>query len=108
VNDEELAIANYNDVPQPFAVTSLSPDIFASGSAGGTVKIKGTGFGSNAAIFVNNTYRGSTFVSSKEIDIALTASDLTTPGAFPIGVSNYPAGGSCGNYEELGFFVALP
>ena len=89
-------------------MTSLSPDIFASGSAGGTVKIKGTGFGSNAAIFVNNTYRGSTFVSSKEIDIALTASDLTTPGAFPIGVSNYPAGGSCGNYEELGFFVALP
>jgi hypothetical protein len=108
VNDEELAIANYNDVPQPFAVTALSPDLFASGSAGGTVKIKGTGFGANEAVFVNNVYRGSTFVSSKEIDVALTSADLTTPGAFPIAVSNYPAGGSCGNYEELGFFVALP
>ena len=108
VNDEELAVANYNVSTQPFAVTSLSPDIFVSGSAGGTVKIKGTGFGPNEAIFVNNVYRGSTYVSSKEIDVALTASDLTTPGAFPIGVSNYPAGGNCGNYAELGFFVALP
>jgi Astacin (Peptidase family M12A) len=108
VNDEELAVANYNVTTQPFAVTSLSPDIFVSGSAGGTVKIKGTGFGPNEAIFVNNVYRGSTYVNSKEIEVVLTASDLTTPGAFPIGVSNYPAGGSCGNYAELGFFVALP
>ncbi|MEJ0048224.1 MAG: hypothetical protein WDN04_20460 [Rhodospirillales bacterium] len=52
VNDEELAIANYNVATQPFAVTSLSPDLFASGSAGGTVKIKGTGFGPNEAVFV--------------------------------------------------------
>jgi hypothetical protein len=108
VNDEELAIANYNVVTQPFAVNSLSPDMFVSGSAGGTVKIKGTGFGPNEAVFVNNVYRGSTFVSSKEIDVALTSTDVTTPGAFPIAVSNYPAGGSCGNYEEVGFFVTLP
>ncbi len=105
VNDEELAVANFNVTATPFAVRSLSPATFPAGSAGGTVKVLGTGFASGSAVFVNNAYRASTFVGAKEIDVALTATDLMTAGAFPIGVSNYPSGGSCGNYGAVGFFV---
>ena len=108
INDEELAVATYNVTSTPFSLAALSPNLFVSGGAGGTVKIKGDGFAPSAAIFVNNTYRGSTYVSSKEIDVALTSADLTSAGAFPIGVSNYPSGGSCGNYAALTFFVANP
>lgn len=109
VNDEELAVANYNSSALPFTVTSLSPASFAAGSAGGTVKIKGTGFsGGGSIVFVNNVYRQSTFVSSKEIDVALTSTDVTTAGAFPVGVSDFPSGAPCSAYEALGFFVTLP
>jgi hypothetical protein len=108
VTDEELGVANYNITSAPFAVTSLTPDLFVSGSSGGTVKIKGNGFAPGSAVFVNNNYRAATYVSAKEIDVALTTSDLTSAGAFPIGVSNYPASGDCGNYAALSFFVSNP
>ncbi len=105
VTDEELAVANFNLSATPFAVTSLAPANLASGGAGGTVRIRGTGFTSGSVVLVNNAYRASTFVKATEIDVALTASDLSVPGAFPIGVSNYPSGETCGVYGSLGFFV---
>jgi hypothetical protein len=105
VNDEELAIATYNSSKTPYSLISLTPAMLPSGSAGGTVKIKGTGFTSNSAVFVNNIYRGSTYVSAKELDVALNSADLVAPGAFPIAVSNFPPNAPCGQYQGLGFFV---
>jgi astacin len=108
VNDEKLALANYNISTTRFSLGSLSPNLFARGSAGGTVKIKGAGFTSGSVVFVNNAYRVSTYVSGSEVDVALTAADLADAGAFPIGVSNYLSGGYCGNYGALPFFVTVP
>jgi len=103
VTDEELAVANYNITATAFALKSLSPASMAKGSAGGTVKIKGTGFTSTTQAYVNGPYRYSTYVSPTEIDVALTASDLATAGALPIGVANFTS--ACSAYQALGFFV---
>jgi hypothetical protein len=106
VNDEELAISTYDTTATALSLATLSPDIFPAGSAGGTVKIHGTGFTANSILFVNNSYRFATFVSSREIDVALAQGDVTTAGAFPIGVSNFPSGAPCSAYAALTFFVA--
>jgi hypothetical protein len=106
VNDEELAIATYDTSTAPLALTTLSPDILPAGSSGGAVKIRGTGFTANSIVFVNNSYRASTFVSAKEIDVALTSADLPAAGAFPIAVSNFPSGAPCSAYAALTFFVS--
>jgi hypothetical protein len=106
VNDEELAIATLNTSATPLTLTSLSPDILKSGAAGGTVKILGTGFTPGTYAYVNNAYRASTYVNSKEIEVPVTASDLATAGAFPIGVANFISGASCSTYAALTFFVA--
>jgi hypothetical protein len=108
VNSEELVLSNYNTSGTMFTLAGLTPKMFARGSAGGTVKITGTGFTSGSAVFVNNSYRASTYVSPTEVDVALNSGDLTTAGAFPIGVSNYPAGGNCGNYGAKPLFVTTP
>lgn len=105
VNDEKLAVANYNATTTAFATKSLSPSRLAAGSAGATIKILGTGFSAGNAVFVNNLYRASAFVSSTELDVGLVASDLASAGAFPIGVSSFPANAPCGAYGSLGFFV---
>ena len=105
VNDEELAVAAYNTSTAPFKVTALVPTSYPSGGAGGTLKIRGTGFTSKSYAYVNNAYRSSTFVSSAEIDVPITSADVAAAGALPIGVANFPAGGSCSAYKALGLFV---
>lgn len=105
VSDEELAVANYNTSTTSFGLSSLSPASFVKGSAGGKVKILGEGFTSASQAYVNGYYRQATVVSSKEIDVTLMASDLTTAGALPIGVANFPAGSNCSTYTALTFFV---
>jgi len=106
VNDEELAIANYNISATPLALTALTPDLFDAGSSGGTVKLAGTGFTANSIVFVNNVYRASTFVNAKEIEVPIESADLTTAGAFPIGVSNFLSNVPCSAYAAQTFFVA--
>ena len=103
--DEELAVASYNTAATPFKMNSLSPAAYPKGGVGGTLKIKGTGFTAGTYAYVNNAYRASTFVNSTEIDVPITSSDLSTAGALPIGVANFPAGGSCSAYKALGLFV---
>jgi hypothetical protein len=103
VSDEELAVANYNISATNFSLTSLSPASMVQGGAGGTVKIRGTGFTSTTQAYVNGPYRYSTYVSPTEIDVALTASDIATAGALPIGVANFTS--ACSAYQALGFFV---
>ena len=105
VTDEELAVANYNTAATPFKLNSLIPASYPSGGPGGTLKIKGTGFTAGSYAYVNNAYRASTFVSSSEIDVPITASDLTIAGAIPVGVANFPPGGSCSLYDATGLFI---
>ena len=105
VTGEELAVANYDTSATPLAITSLSPYRLKSGGSGATVTINGTGFTASSIVFVNNIYRSSTYVSATQIKVALTASDLTQPGAIPIGVSNFPSGAACSAYEASTFTI---
>ncbi len=105
ITDEELAVANYDTTITPLAVTSLAPGFMTAGSSGGIVAIKGAGFTSGSIVFVDNAYRISTFVSSKEIKVALTASDVAAAGFFQIGVSNFPSGAVCSTYQAIAFSV---
>jgi astacin len=105
VNDEELAVANYDTTTAALAVTALSPWLLKAGGAGQTVAIKGRGFTSSSVVFVNNVYRATSFISAGQINVALTASDIAAAGAFPIGVSNFPSGAPCSAYAAKGLFV---
>jgi hypothetical protein len=105
VTDEELAVANDDTSVTSLAVNSLKPASLAAGGIGGTVAISGAGFTASSIVFVNNVYRTSRFVSSREIDVSLTAADIAQAGALPIGVSNFPPGAACSAYQAHSFFV---
>ena len=103
INDEELVIADFNTTTTPLGVTSLSPPSASSGGAGFTLTINGTGFTNKSQVVVNGFFRASTFVSSTQLQVAMTPADLTTPGAFPIAVENFPAGVTCGTGQNVPF-----
>jgi hypothetical protein len=105
VTGEELAVANDDTSDTPLAITSLVPRLERSGTAGTTVTINGTGFTASSIVFVNNVYRSSTYVSPTQIKVKLIASDVTQPGAIPIGVSNFPSGAACSAYQASTFTI---
>ena len=105
VTGEELAVANYDTSATPLAISSLAPHLEKSGTAGTTVTINGTGFTASSIVFVNNVYRVSTYVSPTQIKVKLVASDVTQPGAIPIGVSNFPSGAACSAYQASTFTI---
>ncbi len=111
VNDEELAVANYDTMAATLAVTSLAPASLTAGSAGQMLVIKGTAFTPSppsSIVFVNNVFRTSQFVSSTQINVNLTPADVATAGAFQVGVSNFPSGAPCSAFMALPFFVTTP
>ena len=105
INDEELVVADFNTTTVPLAVTSLSPPNAVAGSSGFTLTINGAGFTSASQVLVNNAFRASTFISSTQIQVAIKSTDLTTPGAFPIAVENFPNGALCAAFIPRTFFV---
>jgi hypothetical protein len=107
VSDEVLVDANYNISTTALAVNSLSPPTTPAGGAGFTLTINGAGFTSSSIVFVNNVFVSSTFVSSTEITVPITAADIATPGAFQVGVSNFPSMSPCSAFAALPFFVTI-
>ena len=105
VTDEELAVSNYNIGTTPLTVRTFSPASMVVGAAGGTVTINGSGFTKTSIVFVNNIYRASTYVSSTQLQVALTAADIASLTDLPIGVSNFPNGAVCSAYAAGQFLV---
>jgi hypothetical protein len=105
VTGEELAIADYDTTATPLTIASLAPARKPSGTSNATVTINGTGFTASSIVFVNNIYRSSTYVGPQQIKVKLTASDMAQPGAFPIGVSNFPSGAPCSAYQASTFTI---
>jgi len=108
VNDEELAVANFNASATPLAISSLNPSLALAGAGGLTVAINGTGFTPSTLAYVSNFFRASQFVSPTQMSLALSAADLASPGAFPIAVGNFPPGAPCGAYTPHSFAVGIP
>ena len=108
VTDEVLVFANYNTSDTPISMISLSPPSVAAGGANFTLTITGTGFTSGTQVWVNNTFRSSTFVNSTTLQVTITAADIASPTAFQIFVQNFPSGSVCSVSAAMPFFVYQP
>jgi IPT/TIG domain len=92
-------------VPAPNAptITSLNPSSAIAGSAGSVLNVTGTQFDIAATVQFNGSALPTTFVSSTQLQAAIPASDVATPGTANIMVANPPATG--GNSSGATFFV---
>jgi len=82
--------------PQP-TITNLSPSSASAGSGPLTLTINGSGFIASSTVTFNGALHAATFVSSGQLNITLTASDLAAVGSFAVVVSNPAPGGGLSN-----------
>jgi Astacin (Peptidase family M12A)/Divergent InlB B-repeat domain/Abnormal spindle-like microcephaly-assoc'd, ASPM-SPD-2-Hydin len=106
MTDEVTGIADFNTVATPLTVTSLSPPAAVAGSSPFTLTINGTGFTSASVVFVNNLFHASKVVNPNTLTVAITSTDLKTPGGIQVFVENFPSGASCAAFAALPFNVA--
>ncbi len=69
-------------------VLGLNPQSFVAGAPAQTLFVTGVNFLPTSQVAINGTPRATTFVSSVELDVQLTAADLGTAGALTITVIN--------------------
>src|SRR5690349_15726914 len=81
---------NTNPVP---TVTSVSPSSATAGASATSVTVNGSGFIQTSTVQWNQTARPTTFVSSTQLQAAITAADLATAGTAQITVVNPTPGG---------------
>jgi hypothetical protein len=106
MNDELLVTADYSTTATPVTLTSLSPAAAVSGAGNFTLTLNGTGFTPSTLVFVNNSFRASTFVNANKTTVAMTTADLAKPGGFQIFVENFPNGAACAAFGALPFNVS--
>ena len=107
ISDEVLVNADYSTTSTRLQLTSISPPSATAGGGAFTLTINGQGFTSSTAAYINGAFRTPTFVSSTQITVAMTATDIATPGAFQVAVGNFPSGAACAAYVPTTFFVLL-
>src|SRR5215813_6947567 len=82
--------------PTP-AITAISPSTLQAGVSGATVTISGSGFIVASVAQWNQNTRPTTFVSSTQLQVALTTADLATGSTGQITIMNpAPGGGASG------------
>ncbi len=106
VTDEVLVTADYNTVATPLTLTSLSPAAAIPGSPSFTLTLNGTGFSPSSVVSVKGTFPVVKYISSTQLSVSVTASQITTPGAFQVWVDSFPSGASCAAFAALPFTVA--
>jgi hypothetical protein len=106
VTDEVLVTADYNTVATPLTLTSLSPAAAIPGSPSFTLTLNGTGFSPSSVVSVNGTFPVVKYISSTQLSVTVTASQITMPGAFQVWVDSFPSGASCAAFAALPFTVA--
>ncbi|MBS1811226.1 MAG: hypothetical protein JST84_23890 [Acidobacteria bacterium] len=86
--------------PAP-TLTSLNPAAVVAGSAGFTLTLNGSGFVATSTAQVNSVNRTTTFVSSTQLTIPVTAADIANAGALNIVVVNAAPGGGTSGQQLL-------
>jgi hypothetical protein len=93
--------------PTPTAQTpviaSLNPSSAIAGSVGFTLVVNGQNFDPAAVVQFNGSPRTTTFVSSTQLQAAISAGDIATPGAATVTVANPVANG--GTSAGASFFT---
>lgn len=89
--------------PAP-VITTISPSTANAGIQSQSATINGSGFLASSTATYNGTATQGTFVSSSQLALSLTASELANAGAFPIIVTNPAPGGGPSN--AVNFIVA--
>ncbi|WP_263419180.1 beta strand repeat-containing protein [Terriglobus albidus] len=91
--------------PAPGAIT-LTPSSGLSGSGASQVSVAGSNFVPSTVIYVNDTPRATTYISSSQAIVSLTAADLATAGSLSI-VAKTPSPGG-GNSAVASFAINNP
>ncbi|MCU1331151.1 MAG: hypothetical protein JWM08_143 [Candidatus Angelobacter sp.] len=74
-------------------IALLNPSSAGAGGAAFTLAVNGANFVPAAVVQFNGTARTTTFISSTQLQAAISASDIVSPGAATIRVANPPANG---------------
>ena len=74
-------------------VASVSPAAFTAGGTGGSLTVAGTGFVSTSVVYINGAPRTTTFGSSTQVQVSLTAGDVAAAGINSVEVVNPAPGG---------------
>jgi Tol biopolymer transport system component len=90
------------------AITSMNPSTAIAGAAGLLLNLTGHGFVAQSTVFVNNSNRTTTFISSTSLQVDLDSSDLLTPGPVSIRVVNPPPDGGGSTPISLNVVTANP
>jgi trimeric autotransporter adhesin len=80
------------DNPAPI-IASVSPTSEVTGAALPVITVTGTGFVPTTVIHVNGTERATTFISSTQVSLALTAADLSVAASLSLTAVNPAPGG---------------
>jgi len=83
----------FADNPVPQVVGPVKPQAVVPGSAEFTLTVYGANFVSGAVVNWNSQARSTTFVSARELQAQILASDIAKPTAGYITVTNPPPGG---------------
>jgi hypothetical protein len=87
-------LSGTNGVPATF---SLSPASATAGGSAFTLQVTGANFVPGAVVRWNGSNRTTTFVSSTQLNAAITAADLASAGTRPVTVFNPTPGGGLSN-----------
>jgi hypothetical protein len=98
-----LSIAVLAANPVPFVNQPLAPTSTAPGASGFTLTVHGTGFVATSVVKWNGSARTTTFVSSSELQAAISSSDVASAGSASITVNS---GGADSNAAI--FWIATP
>jgi hypothetical protein len=82
--------------PKP-TITSLVPSSANQNSGAQSVEVNGSGFLASSTVTFGGQSRTLNFVSSSKVTIDLLATDLQTPGSFPLVITNPAPGGGASN-----------
>lgn len=88
-----LLASAFADNPVPQVVAPVKPQAVVPGSGGFTLTVYGANFVSGAVVNWNGQARSTTFISARELQAQILASDIVKPMAGYITVTNPPPGG---------------
>jgi bacillolysin len=89
-NHASVTINGANLAP---AISGLSPASAVHGTGGFTLTVNGSYFGTGSIVLWNNQARTTTYVSTSQLSIQVSASDIATAGTVPVSVVNPAPGG---------------